>query len=175
MRVVFLEDVPNVALAGEVKEVKDGFARNYLLPRHLAALPTKDQLQRVNVLKRAAVVKRQEESQVLDALAQRLQGVTVTIRARATAEGTLYGSVSGATLAQELSKLVGQEVPRQTIELPETIKQLGIYDVPIRLSQDLRTTVKVNVELEEVGGPVARQEEGSVPSEPPSDIEEEKG
>lgn len=149
MKVVFLDDVPGTARVGEVKEVKNGFARNYLLPRSLAAAATP------NMLKRAEVKARAEERRqaALDSEAQRLlerfSGTPVTIRARAGEHDRLYGSVTAADIAEELSRLTGEEFDRRRIELPEPIRELGDYQVTVRLSRNVHGTVQLTVAPEQ--------------------------
>ncbi len=145
MKVVFLREVEGTALPGEVKEVKDGFARNYLLPRGLAVPATKDALQRAQ-----ALAKREERRQAaLDAEARRiveqLEGRTVTIAARVGEQGRLYGSVTAADIAEKLSELLGSEFDRRRIQLPQPIRELGRRTVTLRLSRNVSFELPVEV------------------------------
>ncbi|MER3421015.1 MAG: 50S ribosomal protein L9 [Chloroflexota bacterium] len=149
MKVVFLQEVPGTALPGEVKEVKDGFARNYLLPRGLAVPATKDALERAQ-----ALAKREERRQAaLDAEARRiveqLTGHTVTIAARVGEQGRLYGSVTAADIAGKLSELLGSEFDRRRIHLPQPIRELGTRMVTLRLSRNVSFELPVTVVAEE--------------------------
>ncbi len=150
MRVVFLQDVTNVAEAGEVKEVKRGFAKNYLLPKNLAAPARAQELARVAVLKRVAAVGRQEQQQGLDALGLRVQGAVVTLLQRAGPTGRLYGSVTNAAIAESLSQQVSQVIDRRTIALGEAIRQTGEYPVKVRLGPEHVYDVTVVVTTEEL-------------------------
>ena len=100
MRVIFLEEVENVAKAGDVREVKNGFARNFLFPKDLAVLATPDQLRRVEALKRAEAMRQGNAEARAAELAPKLEGLTVTIEARSGPTGRLYGSVSSAGVAK---------------------------------------------------------------------------
>ena len=127
MRVVFLEEVTNVAKAGDVKEVKNGFARNFLFPKNLAVLATPDQVRRVEALKRVASLKQDNAGARAEALAPLLEGQTIVITAKSGPSGRLYGSVTPAVVAAELSRIVGQEIGAGELALQEPIKAVGTY------------------------------------------------
>jgi len=145
MRVVFLEDVQGVAQGGEVKEVKNGFARNYLIPKSLAVPATHNALQRVERLTRQAETDRLKRIKDTRALAEELDGVQVNIEMRAGASGQLFGSVTTSIIADELSKLTDRKIDRRTVELAEPIRELGASDVTIRLLPEIDASVKVLV------------------------------
>ena len=133
MRVVFLEDVAGVAQGGEVKEVKNGFARNYLIPKNLAVVATQDTLQRVQRLGKQAEDTRLQRLTDMKALGEELDGVQINIAMRAGASGRLYGSVTNVVVAEELGKLTDREINRRTIEIPESIRQVGLHQSLSRL------------------------------------------
>ena len=151
MKVVFVEEVPGTAVPGDVKEVKNGFARNYLLPRGLAIPATKDALQRAE-----ALAKKEEKRQAgLDAearaLLERLEGQKVTIRARVGEQGRLYGSVTAADIAGKLEEILGNEFDRRRVLLAEPIREAGSRLVTLRLSRNVSHPIEVEVEPEESG------------------------
>ena len=145
MRVVFLEDVPGVAQGGEVKDVRNGFARNYLIPKNLAVPATHNALQRVKRLKKGADETRLKTLGDMSTLAEQLDGLQVNIEMRAGASGRLYGSVTNTMVAEELSKLADREIDRRTIQIAEPIRQLGTFEVNARLHPDVGAKVKVLV------------------------------
>lgn len=145
MRVVFLEDVPGVAQGGDVKEVKNGFARNYLIPKNLAVPATHNALQRVEKLSGSAGVGRVKLLQDMKELAEAIEGTQINIEMRAGSSGRLYGSVTNAIIAEALSELTDNEIDRRTIELPEPIRDLGIFDLGVRFHPEVNTTIKVVV------------------------------
>lgn len=149
MKIVFLEDVPGTAHIGEVKEVKGGFARNFLLPRNLAAPATPDMLRRADQKAKAE----ERRQAVLDGEAQKLldhfTDIPVVIHARVGEQGRLYGSVTAADIAEELSRIVGTEVDRHNIELAEPIRSIGDHEVPIRLTRNVHSVVRLKVEAVE--------------------------
>ncbi|MCI0439687.1 MAG: 50S ribosomal protein L9 [Chloroflexi bacterium] len=145
MRVVFLEDVPGVAHGGDVKMVRNGFARNYLLPKKLAVPATHNALQRIEQLAKQADVKRDKEISDMEALAERIEGMQISIPMRAGANGRLYGSVTNAVIAEALSGQLGREIDRRIVDVAEPIRELGNFDIPVRLHQEVRAEIKVLV------------------------------
>ena len=145
MRVVFLEDVQGVAQGGEVKEVKNGFARNYLIPMNLAVPASHNALQGVERLKRQSDVERLKRLKDTTALAAELDGVQVNVEMRAGVGGRLFGSVTNVIIASELSKLTDREIDRRTVEIAEPIRELGAFDVTVRLLPEIEASVKVLV------------------------------
>ena len=146
MKVVFLENVEGTAQVGDVKEVKNGFARNYLLPRGLAAPAVEPYLTRAG-----ARAKREDKLQgELDgnatALAERLEGSRISIAARVGEQGKLYGSVTSVHIADEVAKLIGEEeFDHRKVLLPEAIKEVGVQNVRLRLTRNVETSVEVEV------------------------------
>ena len=167
MRVVFLEDVPGVAQGGEVKDVRNGFARNYLIPKSLAVPATHNALQRVERLKKSADETRLKTLADMSTLAEQLDGLQVNIEMRAGTGGRLYGSVTNTMVAEELSKLADREIDRRTIQIAEPIRQLGTFEINARLHPEVGAKVKVLVYA--AGTDPTAQEEASEAAE----IEEE--
>ena len=145
MRVVFIEDVEGVALGGEVKEVKNGFARNYLIPKNLAAPATHNNLQRIHKLTKDAAVSRAHRLDEMQTLATSLDGSEITIEMRAGANNRLYGSVTGTMVADALSEEKGIPIERRLVQLDDPIREVGTYDVPLRLFADVNASIKVTV------------------------------
>src|SRR4030042_337880 len=151
MKVVFMESVEGTAQVGEIKEVKSGFARNFLLPRGLAAPAVEPYLRRAEA--RAA---REEKRQVaLDqdasAVAERLEGARITLEARVGEQGKLYGSVTSVHIAEEVAKLMGgEEFDHRKVLLPEAIKEVGVHPVRLRLTRNVEAAIEVEVLAEGV-------------------------
>jgi large subunit ribosomal protein L9 len=144
MKVIFLQDVPGVAKSGENKEVASGYARNYLLPKRLAA-PADVHAVSIAEAQRRAKARRQAETETeLKDLASELNGKEITIKARAGAKEHLYGAITNADIAAELEKK-GLVVDRRKIELAAPIRSIGSYEVTIRLAKDIVPTIKVSV------------------------------
>ena len=145
MKVIFLEDVPKVARAGEIREVADGYGRNFLIPRRLAMLASSSAIATTEVRRRIRTKEgAQLEAEILE-LAHQLEGKEVILKAKVGAKDRLYGSITSADIASELEKAAGLVVDKRKIELAEPIRQLGSYEVAIRLAKDIVPKIKVNV------------------------------
>ncbi len=149
MEVVFTQDVPNQARAGELRRVADGYARNYLIPQGLAEMATPEVLKRLHKIKAAGDETRVRETQVLDELAEALDNTSITVSARVTPTGRYYGTVSSARIAAELSSVVGREIDRRLVEAGEPIREPGEYEVVLRLSNEVQATIHITAEVEE--------------------------
>ena len=145
MKVIFLEDVVGTADAGEVKEVKNGFARNFLLPQGLAAPATKDQIQREQAIKAAAVEKRLKFSQEWKVVADAVNGTQISLEVRVGPTGRLFGSVTSRAIAEKLSEETGRDIDHRHVLLGASIHEPGDYDVTIRLYRDVTAEIKVKV------------------------------
>ena len=145
MKVVFLKDVDGVASGGEVKEVKNGFARNYLIPKNMATPATRNNLLQTKKLQQQSKVTRIKHLEDLRELAEAVDGTVVTIAMRAGANEQLYGSVTGTILADAVSSITDRNIDRQLVQLDNPIRKLGIFFVPIRLHPEVSASVKVIV------------------------------
>jgi len=144
MKVIFLEDVPKVAKAGEVKEVASGYGRNFLIPRKLALLATSGAV--VKEIQSQTKFGNQEQIDAeLVELANQLDGKEISLEARVGAKDRLYGSITNADIASELQSTTGLVVDKRKIELAEALHQLGSYEVVIKLARDIVPKIKVNV------------------------------
>jgi large subunit ribosomal protein L9 len=148
VKVVFLQDVPHVARAGDVKEVKDGYSRNYLIPNKLAVPATPAELKRLEFLRQTAAHRQVRTEQEAQTLAQALRDTTLVLKVRAGAKDKLYGSVTSADIAREIQKVTRHEIDKRKIELAEPIRELGRHEVSIKLTKDITATVAVVVEPE---------------------------
>lgn len=145
MKVVFLEDVQGVARGGEVKEVKRGFARNYLIPHELAMPATRDALQRIDRLKQQADDQRIKTMNDMKRLADELRDKRVDVPMRAGASGRLYGSVTNGIIADALSQLMDREIDRRNIQIPDSIREVGVFQIRVHLHSDIHASVQVLV------------------------------
>ncbi len=149
MEIVFTKDVPNQARAGEVRRVADGFARNYLIPRGLAEVATPEVLKRLHKIKAAGDETRVRETQVMEELAEALDGVQITVAARVSPTGRYYGAITGSRIADELAASLGREIDRRLIEAGEPIREPGEYQVVLRFSSEIEATIYILAEAEE--------------------------
>jgi len=149
MKVIFLEDVPNVARAGEIKEVANGYGRNYLIPQKLAILAEPQALNTAEAQIRARASREAQTEAEMIELASQLDGKDITLKARVGQKERLYGSITPADIASELESATGLVVDKRKIEIDEPIRQLGSYEVTIRLSKDIVPKITVTVAEEE--------------------------
>jgi large subunit ribosomal protein L9 len=149
MKVVFLEDVAGKARAGEVKEVADGYARNYLIPKKLAALASSEATIHLEARLKSQADKQSQAEAELIKIAEQLDGREVTLTAKVGAKNRLYGSITSADIAAELEKMSGITIDKRKIELDEPIRELGSFDIAIRLGKDIMPKIKVTVAEEE--------------------------
>lgn len=147
MKMVFLADVPSVAKEGDVKEVSNGYGRNYLLPKGMALPATPANMRVMEEKKRQQARRDAKTGAEVASLGSQLNGKEVTIKAKAGAEGHLHGAVTANNIADAL-EAAGINVDRRKIELTEPIHEVGTFEVPIRLSKDVIPSVKVNVVAE---------------------------
>jgi large subunit ribosomal protein L9 len=148
VKVVFIEDVPDVALAGETKNVADGYGRNYLLPKKLAVLADSAASNILKAQMKKVVIKRAQATAEMAETAAKIDGVEVTLKARVGENERLYGSVTAADIVGELQNSTGQVVDKRKIVLEEPIRQIGSYDVTVIFTHDISASIKVTVESE---------------------------
>jgi large subunit ribosomal protein L9 len=146
MKIVLLDDLVNVGQAGEVVDVRNGYARNFLLPKGLAERATADSLNRIKLIKRAAEVKRAKRMAEAAGKFALLTGKQLVIRMKAGTEGRIFGAVTSAMIADEVMIQFEVELDRRHIMLDEPIKHLGEFHVPLRASAEVTGEVLVVVE-----------------------------
>lgn len=140
--VLLMDSVPSLGAEGDVVKVADGYARNYLLPKGIAAPVTKASQNRLAKLKEEREAKRREEIAAAKEKAKRLKGVSCTIPVKTAEEGAMYGSVGISDILEALAE-VGVGLERSEIVLAAPIKELGAFDVDIRLHTEVKATIKV--------------------------------
>ena len=147
MKVILLKDVAGLGDAGAVKDVKEGYARNYLLPRGLAVEATAGNLRTLAFQKGAAAERVQRERHEAERLATALEQAVIEVRAKGGESGRLFGSVTAQQIAEALQRR-GFEVSTKQVELDEPIKTTGFYKVSVRVGPGIVPRVDVNVGVE---------------------------
>lgn len=145
MKVVFLVDVKGQGKKDEIKEVSDGYARNFLLPKGLAAAVDNKLINEIKNREAAAKYKYDSEKAAAKETAEKLLSVVVKIKAQAGADGKLYGSVTAKDIADELEKQHGIVIDRRKLSLDEPIKAFGTYTVDVKLFTDVSGKVNIVV------------------------------
>ncbi|HLR08671.1 MAG TPA: 50S ribosomal protein L9 [Bacillota bacterium] len=146
MKVIFLKDVKGKGKKGEVKDVADGYARNYLFKNNLAEEATPGNLKALEARKRKEAERKQKEKEEAVQLKNKLAEITVEIKAKAGENGQLFGSITSKHIADTLNKTYGYKIDKRKIELDQPIRALGYTNVPVKLHPDVKGTVRVHVQ-----------------------------
>lgn len=144
MEVILKEDIPNVGKMGEVVRVRDGYARNYLLPRGLVLIANKKNLKSFEHQKRVVAAQKERVLKQAHTLSEKLSQISLVIGVKTGEEGRLFGSVTNMDIEKAI-RAKGFNIERRRIHLVEPIKALGDYEVPVRLTSDLTATIRVSV------------------------------
>ncbi len=145
MKVILLQDVKGQGKKGQLINVSDGYARNFLFPRKLAAEATADAMNTKRLQDEAAARRVEQEKQAARELQKQLQELTVVIRAKAGTGGRLFGSVTTKEISEELLRQHGVDIPKARLQLPEAIKTFGTYEVKAKLYTEISGVVRVSV------------------------------
>ena len=149
MKVAFLEDVSNVAKAGEIKEVANGYARNFLIPRKLAYPASQGVASAIEAKLRSQAKKQAKAEAELVEMAKKLDGKEFTLEAKAGDKDRLYGRITTADIAAEIESTTGIAVDKRKIELDEPIRQLGSYEISLKPGKNITAKIKVTVTKKE--------------------------
>jgi large subunit ribosomal protein L9 len=145
VKVVLRDDVENVGRKGDLIEVTDGYARNYLVPRGLAIKATKGVVQQSEAMRRNRQARDARDREAAQALADQLTGQQIEVRARAGEGGRLFGSVTAADVVDAVRARTGVELNRRQTQLGEPLKELGAAEIPVKLHPDVQVTLTVDV------------------------------
>jgi len=140
--VILMADVKGLGSEGEVVRVAEGYARNYLLPRNLAAPVTDVTRRRIEKKRKERDVELAKQSEAARSLAKAIEQVSCTIAVKTGEEGKMFGSVTAADIVSAL-KAQGVTIEKNQIDLPEQIRELGVFNIPIKLHPEIQATVKI--------------------------------
>jgi len=157
VKVLLKKDIPNLGKVGDLVEVAAGYARNYLIPKDLAVLPTPGNVKAIERYKQKIEEERRQRIAELRAVAEKISQVEIKVEVAATEEGHLYGSVSARDIASRLAE-AGYSIEAEQVRIEHPFRQVGEYSVPIHLGEDVFAEVKLTV--------VRREEEGEVDEQP---------
>lgn len=144
MQVILLQDVKGQGKKGDLVDVNEGYARNFLIKKGFAEVATPNKINDLKQKKAAADFHKQEEIKAMRALAAELKGKTFTLKIKVGQGGKVFGSVTGATIAEAMT-VAGYDVDKKKIVLESPIKAVGVYDVDIKLLEGISTKIKVQV------------------------------
>ena len=145
MKIILQKEVEKLGAPGDVVNVADGYARNFLIPRGLAAPASRGGVRHAERLRKTHLERVQKAVGEAQAMADKLSATPVRIPARAGEEGRLFGSITVVDVAEELTKVAGEPIDRKRIHLPEPIRSVGTHEVTVHLHPDVNATVTVEV------------------------------
>ena len=146
MKVILLEDVKALGKKGQIVNVNDGYARNFILPKKLGLEATSKNLNDLKLQKQNDEKVAQEKLDAAKALAEEIKEKSITVKIQAGVEGRVFGSISSKEIALEAKKQLNMDIDKKKIIIPDAIKSLGTYNVNIKLHKDVMATLAVKVE-----------------------------
>jgi len=149
MRVILKQDVPKLGEAGETKTVADGYARNYLIPRKLAVEATEGEAKHIKDMQKVKKSHKQKEKQSSRQKLEKLMKEFFVIKVKAGEKGKLFGSVTNKDIAEKLSQYLGEKVSKKFVQVDGPLKEVGTYDVKLKLPGGVKGTLKLKLEKEE--------------------------
>jgi large subunit ribosomal protein L9 len=170
-----LEDVPGKGRAGEIREVSKGYAKNFLLPRGLALIATPDVQKRVGLRLQKERLEESVDRERLVELAQQIEGKEIRFKARVGGGERLFGSITAADVAEQLSGVIGSVVDKKRIDIEKPFHQTGSYEIAVKLASDIRPNITVVIEEEEVQTEQKpEKKKRKAKTEEPTEVKEEK-
>ena len=148
MKVVLRADVESLGNKGDLLDVSDGYARNYLVPRGLAMRATKGVVKQAEAMRRNRAARDERDREAAQAIADQLTGRRIELKARAGEGGRLFGSVTSTDVASAVQAQTGVEIDRRHLTMPEPLKELGFAEVPLRLHPEVEVQLTVEVVAE---------------------------
>jgi large subunit ribosomal protein L9 len=145
MKLVLTQDVPDLGHKGDVVDVADGYARNYLVPRSLAILATPGAMKDAESLRQARETAEAAAREAAEQVAQALADTTVVVAARSADEGKLFGSIGARDVAEAITKYTGVEVPAEQVRLAGPIKEIGLHEIVVKPYADIEVRLTLDV------------------------------
>ena len=145
MKIILKQDIKKVGQVGDVVEVSDGFARNFLIPQGKAISFTMANLKQIEYLKKKEAEKKEGELKEVKELAEKINNISLEIKVKAGEEGKLFGSVTSKDIVETLFEKHGIELDKKKLNLKESLKKLGIHTVPVNLHKDITPQIKVSL------------------------------
>ncbi len=174
MKVILLQEVPGLGKPGDVKEVANGYARNYLLPHQLVTAATPGELSNLNQRVTAAKRRTEKQRQEHESLSVRLASVTLTFAVRVGRGDRLYGSVTSQDIANALEEQEHLTIDRRVIQLREPLRTLGTFEVPVRIAAKVEPKVKVTLVASQQGAATGTESSETSESAEPTLVESDE-
>lgn len=170
MKVILTKDVEKIGSFGEVLIVKDGYAKNFLIPSGIAIMATPGNLKQIDLVKKSRVKVEAKSIKEANEIAEQLNGLKLIFKVKSSSEGKMYGSITNKDIADKILSFKKIEVDRKKIELEDTIKEIGNYDIDIKLYKDVKCTVNIVIEPDKKQAEAeTEQEEEPAVSETPAE------
>jgi large subunit ribosomal protein L9 len=170
LKVILTKDVEKIGNFGEVLIVKDGYAKNFLIPSGIAIMATPGNLKQIDLVKKSRVKVEAKSTKEANEIAEQLNGLKLIFKVKSSSEGKMYGSITNKDIADKILSFKKIEVDRKKIELEDTIKEIGNYDINIKLYKDEKCTVNVVIEPDKKQAEAeTEQEEEPAVSETPAE------
>ncbi len=150
MKVILTRDYEKLGGAGDIVNVKDGFAKNFLIPNNIAVLATPGNIKQMEIVKKSLIKKEAKNIEEAKKIAELIDGMEIKIKVNSSPEGKLYGSITNKDIAERILADKKVEIDKKKIDLDEHIKEVGFYEVIIKLYKEVKATVKVIVESDDV-------------------------
>ena len=144
MKIILLQDVENIGKKGEVKNISDGYARNFLFPKKLAKLATKQAIEELEKQKELEIKEAEEELKAVQEIVSKIDGLEIEVPVKVDEEGKLYGSINEVEISK-LFKDRGFDIKKKQIKIPQPIKEIGDYPVTILFDHGLEAEIKIIV------------------------------
>lgn len=145
MKVIFLKDVKGTAKKGEMKEVSDGYARNFLFPKGIAKEATQTSVNELKQQQASQSFKKEKEEDLARELGEKIKNLSITIHSKAGEGGKLFGSITSKDISERLKKEHAIDVDKRKILMEESLKSLGVHHIPIKLHQNVTSEIKVEI------------------------------
>lgn len=150
MKVILTRDYEKLGNAGDVINVKDGFAKNFLIPNNIALVATQGNLNQMEIVKKSLIKKEAKSIEEAKNIASIIDGMTITLKVNSSPEGRLFGSITTKDIAEKILELKKVELDKKKIDLEDHIKEVGSYEVIARLYKEIKATIKLEVTSDDV-------------------------
>jgi len=146
LKVILTKDVEKIGSFGEVINVKDGYAKNFLIPSGIAIMATQGNLKQIDLVKKSRIKVEARSVKEANEIAEQLNGLKLIFKVKSSPEGKMYGSITNKDIADKILSFKKIEVDRKKIDIEDSIKEIGNYDIVIKLYKDIKSTIVVSVE-----------------------------
>ena len=146
MKVILIQNIPGLGKIGEIKDVAHGYGKNFLLPRKLALQATPQAVNQVKSQRRTLELSQERIETELAEVGQQLDGMVLTFKVKAGTQERLYGSITSSDIAKEIQNKGGPVIDKRKIEMEESLRHLGSFEVPVKLSKDVVPVINVIIE-----------------------------